>query len=89
MPCSPRPISAPSYLSPDLTGLLTPHPPVTGRTPVSTCGGWHARWQDAAGLVLGGDGDPMDGLRAVSAADWAADGVTAAAVTPALAHLGW
>ena len=52
------------------------------------CGGWHARWQPPR-LVLGGGGDPMDGLRALCAASWAADGVTAAAVAPALPHLGW
>jgi hypothetical protein len=31
----------------------------------------------------------MDGLRALCAASWAADGVTVPAVTPALTHLGW
>jgi hypothetical protein len=31
----------------------------------------------------------MDGLRALCAASWAAEEVTAAAVAPALTHLGW
>ena len=82
------PPPAPAYLAPDLAGLLDPHPPVTRAGAGFTCGGWHARWQPSR-LVLGGGGDPMDGLRALCAASWAADGVTAAAVTPALTHLGW
>jgi hypothetical protein len=82
------PHQRPTYLAPDLSGLLTPHPPVTRADAGFACGGWHARWQPPR-LVLGGGGDPMDGLRALCAASWAADEVTAAAVTPALTHLGW
>jgi HAD superfamily hydrolase (TIGR01450 family) len=82
------PHQRPTYLAPDLSGLLAPHPPVTRDGASFTCGGWHAAWQPPR-LVLGGGGDPMDGLRALCAASWAADGVTAAAVTPALTQLGW
>jgi hypothetical protein len=82
------PHQRPTYLAPDLSGLLTPHPPVTRDGTGFTCGGWHATWQPPR-LVLGGGGDPMDGLRALCAASWTADGVTAAAVTPALTRLGW
>jgi len=82
------PHQRPTYLAPDLSGLLTPHPPVTQDGAGFTCGGWHATWQPPR-LALGGGGDPMDGLRALCAASWAADGVTAAAVAPALTHLGW
>jgi len=82
------PHQRPSYLAADLSGLLTPHPPVTQAGCDFTCGGWHARWQ-LPRLVLGGSGDRMDGLRALCAASWAADGVTAAAAAPALAQLGW
>jgi ribonucleotide monophosphatase NagD (HAD superfamily) len=82
------PHQRPSYLAADLSGLLMPHLPVTQADGDFTCGGWHARWLPPR-LVLGGGGDRMDGLRALCAASWAADGVTAAAVTPALAQLGW
>jgi hypothetical protein len=82
------PHQRPAYLAPDLSGLLTPHPQVTVDGAGFTCGGWHARWQPPR-LVLGGGGDPMDGLRALCAASWVAEGVTAAAVAPALTHLGW
>ena len=82
------PHQRPSYLAADLSGLLMPHRPVIRDGIGFTCGGWHARWQPSR-LVLGGRGDRMDGLRALCAASWAADGVTAAAVAPALTHLGW
>src|SRR5262249_57032096 len=81
------PHQRPTYLAPDLSGLLTPPPPVTRADAGFTCGGWHARWQPPR-LVLGGGGDPTDGLRALCAASWAADEVTAAAVAPARSRLG-
>ena len=82
-PAGRRARAAPS--APDLPGagpVRPADPPPAGHRDGTgfTCGGWHARWQ-AARLVLGGGGDPMDGLRALCAASWAADGVTAAAVT--------
>jgi len=79
----------PSYLAADLSGLLTPHPAVTGPGCGFHCGGWHARWRGPGDLRLDGAGDAMDGLRALCAAAWSSDQVTAAAVTPALEHLGW
>ena len=88
------PHQRPSYLARDLSGLLSPHPPVTRAGAGFACGGWHAGWhppsQHGPGrIAVDGDGDPMDGLRALCAASWAADGVTAAAVTRALTHLSW
>jgi HAD superfamily hydrolase (TIGR01450 family) len=83
------PHQRPSYLAQDLSGLLTPHPPVTGADAGFACGGWHAHWQAPDRLALDGDGDPMDGLRALCGAAWSADGATAEAVAPALKRLGW
>jgi glycerol-1-phosphatase len=82
------PRQRPSYLAKDLTGLLTPHPPVTRADGGYRCGGWHACWPAPGHLTLEGDGDPMDGLRALCAAAWSANGVTPEAVTPALTYLG-
>jgi glycerol 3-phosphatase-2 len=83
------PHQRPSYLAPDLSGLLVSHPPVVRADGGYRCGAWHARWQAAGRLVLGGGGDPIDGLRALCAAAWSADGPAAVAVAPALAQLGY
>ncbi len=83
------PHQRPSYLADDLTGLLTPHPPVLSANGEFHCNGWRARWQSPGRrLLLGGGGDPIDGLRALCAAAWSRQGVTPKAVTPALNHLG-
>jgi glycerol 3-phosphatase-2 len=78
----------PSYLAEDLTGLLTPHPPVTPAAGGFRCAAWHARWQAPGTLTLTGDGDPMDALRALCAAAWSAPSVSPEAVMPVLDHLG-
>jgi HAD superfamily hydrolase (TIGR01450 family) len=83
------PPQRPSYLAPDLSGLLVSHPPVVRAEGGYRCGGWHARWRAAGRLVLSGGGDPIDGLRALCAATWSADGPAAEAVAPALARLGY
>jgi hypothetical protein len=84
------PHQRPSYLAPDLSGLLVSHPPVVRADGGYRCGGWHARWQAAGHLGLSGGGDPIDGLRALCAAAWSADdGPAAEAVAPALARLGY
>jgi hypothetical protein len=83
------PHQRPFYLAPDLSGLLVPHPPVLPADGGYRCGAWHARWQPSAPVVLSGDGDPMDGLRALCAAAWSADAPAARAVAPALAQLGY
>ncbi len=65
------PSQRPAYLAEDLAGLLEPHPEVTGEDGTFGCGGWTAR---VAGdrLELSGDGERIDGLRALCAAAWAA-----------------
>jgi glycerol-1-phosphatase len=66
----------PTYLADDLTGLLEPHPAVASQDGTYRCGGWTAR-RDGDQLDLVGGGDRIDGLRALCAAAWAADGVSA------------
>jgi hypothetical protein len=83
------PHQRPSYLARDLSGLLTPHPPVTRADGGFRCGGWHVRWQAPGRLALDGDGDPIDALRALCAAAWSADGTGAEAVAGLLQRLGW
>ena len=41
------PQQRPTYLAPDLAGLLEPHPAVTGPGTGFRCGGWRARWRPA------------------------------------------
>ncbi|MDT0381902.1 HAD hydrolase-like protein [Streptomyces sp. DSM 42041] len=81
----------PAYVAADLRGLLAPHPGTTG-DPVTgfRCGGWRARAAEGA-LALEGGGDPVDGLRALCGAAWAAggDGCCDLDSAKALARLGW
>src|ERR1019366_6587889 len=75
----------PSYLAHDLAGLLEPHPEVTAAGGEFRCGGWSARAAvDSGQLELTGTGAPIDGLRALCAAAWSADGITAEMAAPAL-----
>jgi HAD superfamily hydrolase (TIGR01450 family) len=77
----------PTYLAPDLTGLLQPHPDVRQDGTRFTCEGWTATWQDDH-LGLTGDGAPYDGLRALCAAAWHTSGRTPPdAVRQALSRL--
>jgi HAD superfamily hydrolase (TIGR01450 family) len=80
------PSQRPSYLAEDLSGLLEPHPEITRQDDAFGCEGWTAR---VAGdqLELSGDGDRIDGLRALCAAAWATDGVTADSARSALQRL--
>jgi glycerol-1-phosphatase len=57
----------PTYVSADLGGLLTPHPEVRRDGSAYECGGWTV----SADLGVSGDGDPIDGLRALCTAVWA------------------
>ncbi|WUI02969.1 HAD hydrolase-like protein [Spirillospora sp. NBC_00431] len=59
----------PTYLAPDLTGLLVPHPEVVREGGGHRCGGWTARRADGA-FTIDGSGDPYDGLRALASAAW-------------------
>jgi glycerol 3-phosphatase-2 len=85
----------PTYLAHDLSGLLEPHPPVTATGDEFRCGGWTARRHTVqeshdghpARLELAGQGAAIDGLRALCAAAWSADAVTADSVASAVGRL--
>ena len=80
------PQQRPTYLAEDLTGLLEPHPEVTGQDGTYRCGGWTA-WQDGDRLELDGAGGRIDGLRALCAAAWSGRGITAESARPAVQRL--
>ncbi|MFC5803477.1 HAD-IIA family hydrolase [Streptomyces formicae] len=79
----------PTYVDADLRGLLTGQPEVTGSTDTFGCGGWTASVRGDA-LVLEGDGEAMDGLRALCAAAWthAGDAAGTLEAGKVLARLG-
>jgi HAD superfamily hydrolase (TIGR01450 family) len=87
----------PSFVAAGLTGLLEPHPAVSGgsREPFR-CNGWQARWPvgppsgpgDDGRLELTGSGQPIDALRVLCAACWSGPAITPAAVTAALSAAG-
>jgi len=80
------PSQRPTYLAEDLAGLLEPHPEVTSAGGAYTCGGWTARRTDDQ-LELSGGGERIDGLRALCAAAWATEGVSAESARSAIQHL--
>ena len=80
------PSQRPTYLAEDLSGLLAPLPEVTAADGAFCCGGWTAR-TGSGRLELTGDGQRIDGLRALCAAAWSADGVAAEAARPAIERL--
>ncbi len=59
----------PTYLAPDLAGLLEPHAAPTSDGGGAELGGWNAEVQSGR-LVVGGDGGPEDWWRVVAAAAW-------------------
>ena len=75
-----------TYLAEDLSGLLEPHPDVTREDGAFACGGWTAR-RNGDQLELDGGGKRIDGLRALCAAAWSADGVTQESAQPAIKRL--
>jgi glycerol-1-phosphatase len=79
----------PTYVDADLRGMLTGQPEVAEADGGFTCGGWTASVRDEE-LALDGEGEPLDGLRALCAAAWTAAGNGACAADPgkALARLG-
>jgi HAD superfamily hydrolase (TIGR01450 family) len=78
----------PTYVAPDLGGLLAAQPVVQAAGESFTCGGWTASWQGDR-IELSGEGDRYDGLRALCGAAWrSADVTTESAVSAALGHLG-
>ncbi|WP_406380562.1 HAD hydrolase-like protein [Streptomyces sp. NBC_01618] len=84
-----EPKHRPTYVAADLRGLLTGQPEVTRTGDAFGCGGWTAavRGDD---LVLDGDGDVLDGLRALCGAAWsyAGDGSCGLDSGKAVARLG-
>lgn len=62
----------PTYLAPDLTGLLVPHPEIVPVDGGYRCGGWTAR-RGGETFTVTGSGDPYDGLRALASAAWESD----------------
>ena len=65
------PSQRPTYLAEDLTGLLEPHPgDQREEDGAFGCRGWTARMRGDQ-LELDGDGERIDGLRALCAAAWA------------------
>ncbi|MFJ8762538.1 HAD-IIA family hydrolase [Streptomyces cyaneofuscatus] len=83
----------PTYVDRDLRGLLTGQPEVRVEgvsDDVFRCGGWTATVRDGEDLVLDGEGDPLDGLRALCGAAWtfAGDGAFGPDTEKAVAALG-
>ncbi|MBT2387423.1 HAD-IIA family hydrolase [Streptomyces sp. ISL-11] len=85
-----RPEHRPTYVAEDLRGLLLPQPAVSEERDGFRCGGWTA---SVAGdeLTLAGEGEPIDGLRALCASAWAlaGSGVCGSDAGKALARLGF
>ncbi|NMO35737.1 HAD family hydrolase [Streptomyces sp. GMY01] len=79
----------PTYVDADLRGLLTGQPEITREGDGFRCGGWTASAGEDR-LDLAGDGQPLDGLRALCAAAWTAGGESACGLdaAKALARLG-
>ncbi|WP_199551302.1 HAD hydrolase-like protein [Streptomyces sp. N35] len=63
-----RPEHRPTYVDADLRGMLTGQPEVVAEGDGFRCGGWTARAGES--LELDGEGEPLDGLRALCAAAW-------------------
>ncbi|WP_406860069.1 HAD hydrolase-like protein [Streptomyces sp. HUAS MG47] len=80
----------PTYVDADLRALLRGQPEVVPTADGFACGGWTASVRDAA-LELTGEGDPLDGLRALCGAAWTAAGAGACGLPAgkALGRLGW
>ncbi|MEU9237677.1 HAD-IIA family hydrolase [Streptomyces subrutilus] len=85
-----EPRHRPTYVDRDLRGLLTGQPEVAADGAGFRCGGWTAVALDGELELRGGDGDPVDGLRALCAAAWTAagDGVCGLDAQKALVRLG-
>ncbi|MGI5337148.1 HAD-IIA family hydrolase [Streptomyces sp. CA-181903] len=85
-----RPEHRATYVAEDLRGLLEAQPVVSEGDGGFLCGGWAASLRDGL-LVLDGDGERIDGLRALCGAAWSAagDGVCGADAGEALGRLGW
>ncbi|MET7453535.1 HAD hydrolase-like protein [Streptomyces sp. NPDC005574] len=80
----------PTYVDADLRGMLTGQPEVTAEGDGFRCGGWTAT-AGTEELELEGEGEAVDGLRALCAAAWTAAGEGVCELDPgkALARLEW
>ncbi|MEU3857620.1 HAD hydrolase-like protein [Streptomyces sp. NPDC028722] len=80
----------PTFVDADLRGLLTGQPEVAADGDGFRCGGWTAT-AGSDRLALEGDGEALDGLRALCAAAWTAAGDGACELDggKALDRLGW
>src|SRR5690349_11786009 len=79
------PSQRPTYLAEDLTGLLEPHPEISVKDGAFGCRGWTARMRGDQ-LELDGNGERIDGLRALCAAAWARPGDPDTNVSPGAAQ---
>ncbi|MBW5423189.1 HAD hydrolase-like protein [Streptomyces sp. BG9H] len=84
-----RPEHRPTYVDADLRGMLAGQPEVAPVEGGFGCGGWTASVRGDE-LALDGEGEPMDGLRALCAAAWTDAGAGSCALDAgkALARLG-
>ncbi|MEW2488835.1 HAD hydrolase-like protein [Streptomyces sp. NPDC048411] len=84
-----EPRHRPTYVDADLRGLLTGQPEVTENGGGFDCGGWTAAVRGDE-LALEGDGDVLDGLRALCGAAWsyAGEGACLLDAGKAVARLG-
>lgn len=84
-----RPEHRPTFVDADLRGMLTGQPEVAENSGEFMCGGWTAAVRDEE-FALDGDGEPLDGLRALCAAAWthAGEGVCELDAGKALGRLG-
>ncbi|MFC9626117.1 HAD hydrolase-like protein [Streptomyces sp. NPDC056930] len=84
-----EPKHRPTYVDADLRGLLTGQPEVVRAGDGFGCGGWTASVR-GGDLVLEGEGDVLDGLRALCGAAWsyAGDGSCGLDAGKAVARLG-
>lgn len=84
------PHQRPRYLSWDVSGMNETHPGPRREGDRSECGGWTTT-TGAGAVELSGNGDRLDGLRALCDAVWADGSIdpTGESVTAALRVLGW
>lgn len=78
----------PTYVDADLRGLLTGQPEVVEADGGFRCGGWTAT-AGSERLELEGDGEALDGLRALCAAAWTAAGDGACELDGGRRWRGW
>lgn len=78
----------PTYVDADLRGLLTGQPEVVENGDGFRCGGWTAE-AGSERLELAGDGEALDGLRALCAAAWTAAGAGTCELDGGRRWRGW